>query len=320
MDLRSLRHLVTLARRLSYSRAAEDLGISQSALTRSIQSLERQAGMRLFDRDRTGVSLTAQGRAVVERATILLADAEDFERRLRQTARGEDGRIAFGMAPLPAWTLLPAALAGLIDVAPAFTHDVAVRNVEALWPLLIAGDIEFFVSAEGQVPDAPPVRAEALGSFPMTLIVRAGHPLLTGEAGEAAFPVLISSRGGSNGAVPAYLRHNAAGPLHVVEDYGTLVALTKGTDAIWVSSAFAVAEELEAGLLCALDRPPSDAPPPPFRIMIYSLDRRSRSPAMLRLMQAFRQRIQQLAGRTGYNTSNNPAAPMPPPTHIVTTT
>lgn len=296
MDLRILRHMVSLARRLSYSRAAEDLGLSQSALTRSIQSLERQVGMRLFDRDRTGVNLTAQGRLVVERASILLADADDFERQLRKTARGEEGRISFGMAPLPAWTLLPSALAGGINATPAFTNEVVVRNVEALWPLLIAGDIEFFVSAEGQVPDAPLVRAETLGCFPMNLIVRVGHPLLAGDCPDAAFPILISSRTGTDGGLPSYLRDKAAGSAHVVEDYVTLVALTSSTDAIWVSSAFSIANELEAGLLQVLNSREIGVLQN-FRMVLYSLDRRSRSPGMLKLRHLFRQQIQELTTR-----------------------
>lgn len=293
IELRSLRHLLVLSDRLSFSRAAEDLGLSQSALTRSIQALERKAGIRLFDRDRAGVNLTPQGRLVVERANALVTSADDFERQLRQTARGEEGRVCFGMAPLPAWTLLPAALSERITAAPALTNEVVVRNVAALWPLLIAGEIEFFVSVEGQVPDAPPVRAEALGRFPFTLLVRAGHPLLADGHARATYPVLISSRGGIDAAILPDLRNWTAGPPHVVDDYGTLVVLTKTTDSIWVSSAYSVARDLEAGELEALDLPGSGAPKS-FRMMMYSLDRRSPSPGMLRLKQAFRQHIQKL--------------------------
>lgn len=300
MDLRNLRHLVAIARRLSFSRAAEDLGLSQSALTRSIQSLERQAGMRLFDRDRTKVSVTPLGSIVVERASALLADADDFERMLRQTARGEEGRLCFGMAPLPAWTLLPTALSEWINAAPALTNEVVVRNVEALWPLLIAGDIEFFVSVEGQVPDAPPVRAETLGLFPFTLIVRAGHPLLLGNCPDATFPVLISSRGGIDITLLADLRDWAAGPPHVIEDYNTLVSLTKTTDAIWVSSAYSVTRDLESKMLFALDLLNGSAPEN-FRMVMYSLDRRSQSPGMLRLKQALRQRIRDLQAPSEHN-------------------
>lgn len=302
MDLRNLRHLVALSHRLSFSRASEDLGLSQSALTRSIQSLERQAGMRLFDRDRAGVSLTPQGEVIVERARALLIQADDFERQLRQTAQGKEGRVRFGMAPLPAWTLLPDALSKKLSVAPSLINNVVVRNVEALWPLLIAGDIEFFVSAEGQVPDAPTVRAETLGHFPFTLIVRADHPLLMENCQDTVFPVLLSSERTGNTAMFDEFDKWAAGPAHMVEDYGTLVALTKTTNAIWVSSAYSVAQDLEAKLLHTLDRLRT-GPPQTFRMVIYSLDRRSQSPGMQGLKQVFRQRIQELEKALGSGSS-----------------
>lgn len=192
LDLRSLRYLVTLARRSSYARAAEHLGLSQPALTRSVQSLERQLGMRLFDRDRTGVNLTPQGQNFVDGAAVLLENADELERQASLTATGDHGRIRFGMAPMPARVLLKDALQQRLHSSPHLINDVVVRNVEALWPLLVAGEIEFFVSAEGQVPDAPPVRAEILGQFPVSFIVRKRHPLLA-EGASGTFLTLVSA-------------------------------------------------------------------------------------------------------------------------------
>jgi DNA-binding transcriptional LysR family regulator len=146
MDLRSLRHLTTLARRLSYVRAAEDLGITQPTLTRSIQALERELQVRLFDRDRGQVSLTPQGRQTAERAAILLADAEALEASARASGRGESGRIRFGLAPMPASALLPKVLADRLARTPEVINEVVVRDVEALWAMLVSGEIEFFVA------------------------------------------------------------------------------------------------------------------------------------------------------------------------------
>lgn len=71
LDLRKLRHVVVLARRLNYVRAADELGITQPTLTRSIQALERQLQVRLFDRDHGSVNLTPRGRSIAERAGLL---------------------------------------------------------------------------------------------------------------------------------------------------------------------------------------------------------------------------------------------------------
>ena len=60
VDIRSLRHAVVLAKHLNFTRAAEELGLSQSGLTRSLQTLEQDVNMRLFDRDRGSVALSAK--------------------------------------------------------------------------------------------------------------------------------------------------------------------------------------------------------------------------------------------------------------------
>lgn len=291
LDLTKLRYVIILAQRRNFARAAEDLGISQPALTRSIQALEHQLGMRLFDRDRSGVSLTPQGRDFADRAVVLVANAEDLESHAAQTAAGRRGRVRFGMAPMPARALLRDVLEARLHEAPSLIYDVVVRNVAALWPLLTAGEIEFFLSAEGQVPDAPPVRAVSLGTFPVDLLVRRGHPLLSEPGTSDRFPIVISNR--RDVALPPELQHRTIDPPHVIEDFGTLAALTGSTNAIWISSRYAAVAEIAGGTLVKL--PVSSSPgPQEYRMMMYSLDRRTQSPAALALQRNFTQRIRDL--------------------------
>ncbi|MDE2303873.1 MAG: LysR family transcriptional regulator [Sphingomonadales bacterium] len=288
ISLQVLRHATVLAEHAHYARAAEALGISQPALTRSIQALERRLGMRLFDRDRSGVRATPQGADFIARAAVVLANARDLEAMGAQMAQGIAGRLRFGMAPMPARALLADALLRRIAAAPALGNDVVVRAVEGLWPLLIAGEIEFFVSAEGQIPPLPPVRSEALGSFPYGLIVRAGHPLLAAGAADRSFPVLLSS----SGHLPSGVDGVHLGERHVIEDFETLATLTAASDAIWVCSPHAVRRECDAGVLAELRRPAMHRPS--MRIMFHSLDRRSPSPAALAMKGVLRARIREL--------------------------
>lgn len=292
LDLRSLRYVVVLARRLSYARAAEELGISQPALTRAVQMLEQRFGVRLFDRDRSGVTVTPQGQAMLDAAAGLLANAADVERQWDRTAKAQAGLVRFGIAPMPARALLSAVLLERICTAPEVRNDVVVRNAEALWPLLVAGDIEFFVAPEGLVPDTVPVRTEVLGKFPRSRIVRPTHPLLTGQAADdARYPILISA--GAHVTRLPELAEPMDGPRHVVEDFGALVRLTASTDAIWHASAHAVAEEIAQGILAEL--PPSDdGGPRDFRMMMYALERRTQSTSAKSFAQLFRNRIRTL--------------------------
>lgn len=82
MEIRSLRHFSALAETLNYRMAAERLHLTQPALTRSIAALERELGVRLFDRDKRHVALTAEGAELLERARRVLVDTD----RLTATA------------------------------------------------------------------------------------------------------------------------------------------------------------------------------------------------------------------------------------------
>ncbi|WCT73493.1 LysR family transcriptional regulator [Sphingomonas naphthae] len=288
LHLRSLTHLVTLAERLNFARAAEDLGLSQSALSRSIQALERQLGMTLFDRDRSGVALTPQGARAVARAAILLADAEDCERELTLNASADAGRVRFGMAPMPARALLPAVVAERLRVAPEAVNEVVVRDGDALWALLLTGEIEFFVCNEGFAFDTPTPRVERLGLFPLSAIVRAGHPLLHGDCPGATFPVLRSSWTGV--PLPREIGERMECAPNVIEDFGSLAAITAASDAIWFSSSYAALPELADGSLCQLPH----REPRHVGVSLYSLERRSPSPLARSLKQLLRARIRAL--------------------------
>ena len=76
MELRNLRHFLTLAEALNYRIAAERLHLTQPALSRSITALERGLGVRLFDRDKRHVTLTAEGAELLERAREVLCDTD----------------------------------------------------------------------------------------------------------------------------------------------------------------------------------------------------------------------------------------------------
>lgn len=294
-ELRRLRYLVTLSMRLNYARAADDLGITQSALSRAIQSLEREMGMRLFDRDQSGVSLTPEGQRVVEKAEALLANAKDFEHQVKMTSLRLEGRIRFGMAPVVMQALLPATIPARLRAAPDFIHEVVVRESEALWHMLTAREIEFFVSPDWELPDTLPTRVDVLGEFPLSLAVRSGHPLLTASACAERFPVLVSAFGSKAGQLPVPLAYATPGGPHLFEDAATLNRLTQACDAIWMTSAYAIAPDLADGTLVELPWPAGDVPGT-FRVSMYSLERRSLSPSAIELRRAFRAHVQALGG------------------------
>jgi DNA-binding transcriptional LysR family regulator len=99
MELKQLRYFITLARELNFSRAAQRLNISQPPLSRQIQQLENELGLRLFVRDKRSVHLTDAGRALLDDAQSLVDRAARFKDTASLAAQGKAGivRIGIGM-------------------------------------------------------------------------------------------------------------------------------------------------------------------------------------------------------------------------------
>ncbi|MBZ9814899.1 LysR family transcriptional regulator [Mesorhizobium sp. CA7] len=96
LDLRQIRYFVAVAEAGNVGRAAEQLHISQSPLSRQIIQLEEQLGVALFERARQRVHLNAEGRAFLAEARALLANAARLEELGRNLASGAAGSLAIG--------------------------------------------------------------------------------------------------------------------------------------------------------------------------------------------------------------------------------
>lgn len=203
-------------------------------------------------------------------------------------SQGDAGFIRFGMAPMPAHALLRTVLSQLLTNSPGVTNEVVVRDVEELWGMLVVGEIEFFVSPNPPLQDLSQARVESLGEFPLSLIVRSGHPLLKDTPEERQFPLLRSSWTGI--PVPDRIKPRILGEPNIIEDFATLAGLTSSTDAIWFSSAFAVRQELANGVLVELLRAEQK-----IEMTLYALKRRSRTPLAETVTAALREAV----GRVG---------------------
>jgi DNA-binding transcriptional LysR family regulator len=105
LDLTKLRAFVTVAEYLHFGRAADALHLTQPGLSRQIQTLERQLGARLLDRDQRNVELTDAGRQLLEDAVPLLTAVQATRQRVARAARGPRRLIVgfrAGVIPTPA--------------------------------------------------------------------------------------------------------------------------------------------------------------------------------------------------------------------------
>jgi len=95
VELRQLRYFVTVAEELNFGRAAERLHIAGPSLSQQIKALERDLKVRLFDRDRRSVTLTASGAALLPHASALVDQADELRRRAAGLLTSEPVRIGY---------------------------------------------------------------------------------------------------------------------------------------------------------------------------------------------------------------------------------
>ena len=93
MEIYQLRYLVAVAEALNYTRAAEVLHVSQSALSRQIIQLEKELRVRIFERNRQRVSITDEGRVVLGHAAKILSDVSVLTGAAQELAEGRGGEL-----------------------------------------------------------------------------------------------------------------------------------------------------------------------------------------------------------------------------------
>lgn len=250
MDITRLRHIVAVARNQSFSRAAEEEGITQPALSRSIAAFEQRHGVVLFDRGRGGAHPTAVGLAVIERAQALLAAAGDLERSLRRYPGGEVSRVAFGLGPLLTGLMLPRLAASLLGAYPGIQIKTLVGTSDQLVSELLGDRIEMILGNNWNLGRVAGTEVEKLGKLKVAVMARGDHPLARVRRIDAAaieaYPIASAVElpsGGISGQAGGF----------VCSNFHALRETVLRSDCIRVCSPAFVAEDLREGRMAMLD-------------------------------------------------------------------
>lgn len=130
MSFRRFRYFVAVAERESFSRAAADLNIAQSALSRHITNLEHVVGARLLERSKHGARMTPVGRALFEDARRLLGQVDAAYDHARRVAEGATGQLSVSLIRLA--VLSPLATAAIADYIAARPRvDLQLTNLSS---------------------------------------------------------------------------------------------------------------------------------------------------------------------------------------------
>ena len=174
IDLRALSHFVGVAERLNLSEAAKAFHISQSALSRQIQSLESRLDIKLFDRTGKRLHLTAEGEDLLPRAQALLDQAYALSTRIDKVAQGRLGFLRIGATPQTIEALLSQALIDFRQRWPAIDTVLVEGSNDFLLSQVEQGAIHVAVAA---LPDYHDLEGMELFTARVCAVMPHAHPL-----------------------------------------------------------------------------------------------------------------------------------------------
>lgn len=269
-EIRELRHLLSIDEFRNFRRAAKAVGLSQPALTKSLQRMERAFGARLFDRSRAGVTPTAVGKEVLARARRLVDEAAELRRAVDSITGAESGLVRIGVGPAMSESYAAAAIAAVAQQHRHTQIAVRVDHWRQLSDWLLAGELDFYVADVGEARVDGRFHYTSLPSQRFVWFCRAAHPLVCQKRKTVSrrdllrFPIVspkmprwatewFAAAGGEQGssALPRPL------PAIECESYAMLKRFVSSSDCISAAMQETLARELENGVFAIL---PVDAP------------------------------------------------------------
>lgn len=132
MTLKQLKAFLVLARTLNYANAANELCLSQSALSLSIKTLEEELGGKLFKRNTRRVEITTEGQSLIPYAKKLLANWEEMEKDVKQRFKLNRGTLNIASMPFATHAVLPAVMHDFSQLHPNISfsiHDITNEKI-----------------------------------------------------------------------------------------------------------------------------------------------------------------------------------------------
>jgi DNA-binding transcriptional LysR family regulator len=179
LDIRRLKHFIATAEFGNINRAADNQGITQPALTRSIQVLEEELGVKLFERTPRGVTLTTFGKRLFDHARRIVNTASVAQADMEALISGAGGELRVGVMPSVTTPALMSLLLNLPKTSPQLTVSVTEMFYDSLIQLLRFGDLDLVIATLPDSAERSDLEIEIVGEakMRMSILISNKHPL-----------------------------------------------------------------------------------------------------------------------------------------------
>jgi DNA-binding transcriptional LysR family regulator len=176
MELRHLRYFLAAGGASNFTKAASQLRVAQSALSRQVQDLEDEIGVELLRRSPRGVTLTAEGKLFLDEVRELLKRTDESVEKVRALARGEYGELRVGYLSTPTVEILPPAIAAFRKSVPRTKVLLYDLSSDELITGLRNGILELAIMVQPIDEQAAGIEFELLRNYPLCVAVAPAHP------------------------------------------------------------------------------------------------------------------------------------------------
>ncbi len=146
MELRDIEYFEEIAEQRHLGRAAERLGLSQPALSKSLRRLEEAMQVKLFNRNAKGLELTAEGSLLLARARDLRLSLRNVAREVSEVSEGRAGHLRIGVGPSIPTRLISSSIAKLFTDAPRIATHVTISDADEIVPALRKGELDLNIN------------------------------------------------------------------------------------------------------------------------------------------------------------------------------
>ncbi|MCP3721840.1 LysR substrate-binding domain-containing protein [Paraburkholderia sp. CNPSo 3272] len=175
VTLRQLRVFIEVARLQSFSRAGDEIGLTQSAVSRCVRELEAEIGVKLVDRTTREVQLTDVGANLIASIPRLLNDLDDALREIREIGEQRRGRVVVAASPTVACRLMPQVVAACGRQFPYITLGLRDDVQSDVVRRIRSGEVDFGVIIGPFA--AEDLETECLTTDSFCVVVRGDHAL-----------------------------------------------------------------------------------------------------------------------------------------------
>jgi DNA-binding transcriptional LysR family regulator len=262
LSIRQLEVFVALVEQGSFTKAARHLELSQSTVSGHMADLERRLGVRLVERERNGVRVTAPGRALLLPARQALQAERGARMAVQELSGLLKGKLIVGGSTIPASYLLPRLFGLFHREHPGVSLRLLTGDSRDILEQVRHASIE--IGIIGAAPDGADLKASKIGEDSLTLVVAPDHPLATRAVVQGPdllqHPFVMREEGsGTRAATMQALRKLLGGEafagLSIACEVGSAeaqkAAVRAGLGIAFVSS-LAIVDELSHGALAAL--------------------------------------------------------------------